>query len=131
MRVESLCANPYAPFAFKRYTSFDWKDEWIIFLKLQCEDIMRWEEDRKTRKEPAVRHVICWYDTNILQAIGEATDQTLNVRLRIVCCMVEKIPYLSEELKRIFVECMWDTYYKFLNSYYKDWYFKYINPLPF
>lgn len=76
--------------------------------------------------------VLAWYDTQILQQIGIASKTTLEVRIRIVCGMVNKLPIevLTRDLKIEFMECIWDTFRKFYDEW-NEWYCRYILQLPF
>lgn len=134
MVVNSLTVHPYTSWG-ARYNSFVIKDEWRIFINLANK-----EKEKYTFHEffskAKISHIIYWFDINILQEMlpfeNSISKITLDVRIRIVCGMINKIPshILSRELKIIFMECIWDTYKKFY-SRYNDWYCKWILGLPF
>ena len=135
MLVYSLTSRTNTPWG-DSYGSFEWKDEWQIFLNLENKEIrelsFRERCNWNDKSNPLIRHIICWFDRNVLQRIGEDSITTLNVRIRIVCGMINKVSpnKLSMELKRIFMECIWDTYYKFRRRH-NEWYCKWILQLPF
>lgn len=103
----------------EKYGRFKWDDNWETFLLVSS-------------KEQSVRHIIYWFDTNILRRIGKDSKTTLDVRIRIVCGMINKLSAsrITFQMKQNFMECIWDTYTKFSRNYY-DWYFKWIIKLPF
>lgn len=110
------------------YTAINWLPEWYTFVKLQNKEIK--QRDFNERKD--VAYIVYWFDTNILQKIGIDKLKTLRVRLRIICGMINKLPYtyISRPMKMAFMECIWDTYKKFNREYY-EYYYKYIIGLPF
>lgn len=120
MIVNSLAAHPYTLWG-RRYNSFKWRNEWYAFLKLADNDL-----------EGPIREIICWYDRNILQCLGKDHYLTLRVRIRIVCGMINKLrlPNVTREMKIEFMECIWDTYKQMEKEWY-EYYFKYIEQLPF
>lgn len=134
MVVNSFTVHPYTCWG-ARYNSFEIKDEWKIFINLANKEKEKYTF-HEFFKKATISHIIYWFDTNILQEMlpfENATSKiTLDVRIRIVCGMINKIPpyILSRELKIIFMECIWDTYKKFY-SRYNDWYCKWILELPF
>ena len=77
MVLYSLTNRVYTPWG-KQYQSFHWRASWWVYTNLE-----------KTHE--SVRHIIYWFDTNILQRIGKDTKFTLDVRIRIVCGMVNKL----------------------------------------
>lgn len=119
MVIYSLTNRVYTPWG-KQYQSFHWRPSWWVYIKLE-----------KTHK--SVRHIICWFDTNILQRIGKDTKVTLDVRIRIVCGMINKLSFknrISIAMKREFMECIWDTYQEFSKDYV-EYYCRYELGLPF
>ena len=128
MVVYSLTNKLYLSTSNIRYDSVNWKDDWKIFINLY---------DKQCRKKDwivdcTVGSVIYWFDTNIVQQIGKSSKTTLDVRIRIVCGMINSIPtgFLSRELKIQFMECIWDAYKK-LYATYVDWHCKWILGVPF
>lgn len=110
------------------YYKLKWKEEWKIFETLANKEI----NSLPFNCNKPIRHIMCWFDSNILQRIGKESNITLDVRIRIVCGMVNKVSpkSLSIELKREFMECIWDAYRNFRRSH-ENWYCKYILNLPF
>lgn len=106
MVLYSLTNRVYTPWG-KQYQSFHWRASWWVYTNLE-----------KTHE--SVRHIIYWFDTNILQRIGKDTKFTLDVRIRIVCGMVNKLSSnrISIAMKREFMECIWDAYQKVLKRLY-------------
>ena len=103
----------------------------LEFWKRAPEEIKDIEFHTFFRKQTLAK-VLAWYDTQILQQIGIASKITLEVRIRIVCGMVNQLPVevLTRDLKIEFMECIWDTFRK-LYSEWNEWYCKYILQLPF
>lgn len=124
--MDSLSNRVYTSWGV-RYNSFIWNPDWKIFINLSNKEI-----EQGWIKPNTIRYVICWFDTNILQRIGKEQLTTLEVRIRIVCGLVNKLPYtkLPRELKIIFMECIWDTFRKFYKSW-QEWHCKYVLNLPF
>lgn len=116
MVINSLTCYPYTKWG-RRYNQFKWDNNWYAFVK---------------SKNRQVSHCIFWFDYYILQRIGEDSKTTLNVRIRILCGMINKIPYpiLNREMKIAFMECIWNIFYAMWKDY-DDWYCKYILQLPF
>ena len=118
MVIYSLTSNVYTPWG-KQYQMFHWKPSWWVFIKL-------------SNKTKDVRHIIYWFDINILQRISKDTRFTLDVRIRIVCGMINNLTpiFISIDMKREFMECIWDAYQKFSKDYI-EYHCKYILQLPF
>lgn len=118
MVLHYLTNRVYTPWG-KQYQSFHWRPSWWVYIKL--EDTYK-----------PVRQIICWFDANILQRIGEDARFTLDVRIRIVCGMINKLSpdRISVDMKREFMECIWDTYQKFSKDY-MEYHCKYELGLPF
>ena len=118
MVLYSLTNRVYTPWG-KQYQSFHWRASWWVYTNLE-----------KTHE--SVRHIIYWFDTNILQRIGRDSNFTLNVRIRIVCGMINKLnpAKISMEMKREFMECIWDAYQKFSKDYI-EYHCRYELGLPF
>lgn len=108
----------YTPWG-KQYQMFHWRPSWWVFANL-------------SNKSKAIRHIICWYDANVLQRISKDTKLTLDVRIRIICGMINNLSPnpMSMDMKREFMECIWDTYQKFSKDYF-EYHCKYILQLPF
>lgn len=126
MVIHSLTNKVYTSWGV-RYELFNWRPEWYTFIRIQNREC---NKDEFHCISDSVKHIIYWFDTNILQKIGIDKEPTLRVRIRIVCGMVNKINYIPWPMKREFMECIWDTYRKF----YKEWneyYCKKILELPF
>ena len=96
------------------------------------------EEDRYNRpwiigfsggKDSTVLLTLVWI---ALQRIRKDSKTTLDVRVRIVCGMVNKLDAnkVSFELKIRFMECIWDTYKEFSRDW-EEWHAKWILGLPF
>lgn len=128
--IYSLTDQLYTPWGV-RYSSFTWQPEWYTFIRIQNREIKELEF-HEFFKTPTVAHIIYWFDTLILQQIDTADKKTINVRIRIVCGMVNKLPtkVLTRELKIQLMECIWDTYKQFEQSW-NDYYCKWILQLPF
>lgn len=118
MVLYSLTNRVYTPWG-KQYQSFHWRASWWVYTNLE-----------KTHE--SVRHIMYWFDTNILQRIGKDTKFTLDVRIRIVCGMVNKLSSnrISIAMKREFMECIWDAYQKFSKDY-MEYHCRYELGLPF
>lgn len=130
MKVNSLTTFSYTTWG-RKYNQFEWRDEWKIFLRIVEREI-RTIEFHKFFKTLTVSHILWFFDTQILQCIEDNRVTTLNVRIRILCGMINKLPtnVLTRDLKIQLTECIWDTYKKFKKSY-EDWYCYYILGLPF
>lgn len=125
--VTSLTNNVYTPWG-KSYQKFRWNADWNIFIKIA-------ERERKTssfKDTKSVNHIIYWFDTEVLQKINTERKVTLDVRIRIVCGMVNKVLHtkLSWELKQRFMQCIWDAYQEFSRDYI-EYNCRYILKLPF
>lgn len=116
MEVNYLTNHVYTNWG-KRYSSFNWTEEWKPFIN---------------NHSKSVNKILAWFDMNILQRIGKDTKFTTDVRIRIVCGMINKISYytLSREMKLSFMECIWDIYKQF-NSSFDEYHCRYILGLPF
>ena len=79
-----------------------------------------------------ISHIICWFDRNVIQRIGIDNKVTIQVRIRIICGMINKlfIPTVTREMKIEFMECIWDTY-KQMDKSWSDYYCLNILGLPF
>jgi CRISPR/Cas system CSM-associated protein Csm5 (group 7 of RAMP superfamily) len=112
----------------KLYSSYNWNLDWNIFVKIA------YNERKITNFKDAkpVNHIIYWFDTNILQRIRKDSKTTLDVRVRIICGMINKLDAnkVSFELKIRFMECIWDTYKEFSRDW-EEWHAKWILGLPF
>ena len=80
-------------------------------------------------KDSTVLLTLVWI---ALQRIRKDSKTTLDVRVRIVCGMVNKLDAnkVSFELKIRFMECIWDTYKEFSRDW-EEWHAKWILGLPF
>lgn len=125
--VNALTNKVYTPWG-KRYNIFNWNKEWDTFIKISDKEV--YTKDFTENKH--VRHIIYWYDTNILQRISIDSKFTLDVRIRIVCGMINKLNSnkITFRMKIIFMECIWDTYREFTRDY-SNYYCKNILNLPF
>lgn len=125
--VNALTNKVYTPWG-KRYNIFNWNKEWNTFIKISNKEVYTKEF---TENKP-VRHIIYWYDANILQRISIDSKFTLDVRIRIVCGMINKLNSnkITFRMKIIFMECIWDTYREFTRDY-SNYYCKNILNLPF
>lgn len=120
MVVYHLTNRVYTPWG-KQYSMFHWRPSWWVFITIAA---------KYNNKE--VNHIIYWFDTNILNRISKDTRQTLDVRIRIVCGMINKLnpAKMSRPMKQEFMECIWDAYMKFSKDYY-EYHCKYELCLPF
>lgn len=127
MVLFSLTNKTYTPWG-KQYKQFHWKSSWWVFINFANKERATMEFN----EVKPVNHIIYWFDTEVLQKIGKDTVFTLDVRIRIVCGMINKLPYnkISMDMKREFMECIWDTYQKFSRDY-MDYYCMYVIELPF
>lgn len=125
--INSIAGKTYTHWGVP-YHNFKWKQEWNIFETLANKEI----NSLPFNCEKPIRHIMYWFDKNVLQQIGIEKKVTLDVRIRIVCGMINKLSpnRLSIELKREFMECIWDAYRNFGRSQ-EDWYCKYVLNLPF
>lgn len=132
-KIQSLTDEPYTHWG-KRYNSFDWHPNWFTFIRIQNKEVGptrdRTGKDWYHYYKPSVHYVIYFFDRYILQRIREDNKQTLDVRIRITCGLINKIDYIPWTMKREFMECIWDAYKKFYKSWY-EYYYKYILELPF
>lgn len=112
------------------YSKFEWDDNWKIFLRLSEKE--RLNVDFHSPQKKYVNNIITFFDNGILQRMRKDTLTTLDVRIRAICGMVAKIPYmvLSRDLKVMFMLCIWDAYKKFY-SRYMEWHCRYELELPF
>lgn len=128
MVIHSLTNKIYLNGGIK-YSSINWRNEWYAFINLYKKEIKESDSIHNYSKD-RIGYIICWFDQNILQKIGEDTDQTLNVRIRIVCGMINNLTVIPREMKIEFMECIWDTFNK-LKREYTEWYCHWILQLPF
>lgn len=129
MEVNSLYGHPYTTWG-RRYNQFKWNDDWNIFLRI-AEKERIFEDSHGLRAKP-VNTVLAFLDVRILQRIGKDPITTLDVRIRVVCGLVNKISHmiLSRELKLRFMDCIWDIYKQFSKDYI-EYHCKYVLELPF
>ena len=127
MVIHSLTNHIYTGWGAK-YSDFNWRPEWYTFIRIQ---------NREIKKKPFgsykhVAHIIYFFDNMILQRIGKDHRVTLDVRIRIVCGLINNTSpkILTIPMKREFMECIWDIYKKFMNEWY-EYYYRYILELPF
>ena len=125
--VTCLSNKVYTPWG-KQYSSMNWREDWNIFIRLAEKEVT----SKSFKETKSINHIIYWFDTEILQKIHVDKKVTLDVRIRIVWGMVNKISYqtMSRELKQNFMECIWDAYQKFSKDYI-DYHCRYILELPF
>lgn len=111
-----------------KYSSFNWRPEWYVFIRMQNREL----NTMPFHVHKPVAHIIYFFDTNILQRFGKDSEATLQVRIRIVCGLINKIPHtvMSRPMKLAFMECIWDAYKKFKAEWY-EYYYRYILELPF
>lgn len=126
--VTSCLTNHVYSTSGKLYSKFNWNPDWSIFIKIAA-------NERKTMSFKAIKpvnHIICWFDRNILQRIGKDSKTTLDVRVRIICGMINKLDAnkVSFKMKMRFMECIWDAYKEFSRDYF-EWHAKWILGLPF
>lgn len=127
MVLYSLTNRVYTPWG-KQYQSFHWRPSWKMFINLANREL----KINSFRDIKPINHIIYWFDTMILQRIGKDTKFTLDVRIRIVCGMINKLfsDKISIAMKREFMECIWDTYQEFSKDYI-EYYCRYELGLPF
>lgn len=126
MEIYSLSNRIYTTWGVQ-YHNFIWDPNWKIFINLADKEIQNgWI------KPNSIRYIICWFDRNILQRLGKDSIATLKVRIRVVCGLVNKLPYtkLPRDLKITFMECIWHAFHEFYSKW-KEWHCKYILRLPF
>lgn len=125
--VNALTDKVYTSWG-KQYNTFNWNIEWNVFIKISNKEV----NTKEFLENKPVRHIIYWYDTNILQKIGIDSKFTLDVRIRIICGMINKLDSnkITFQMKITFMECIWDTYRKFIKDY-NNYYCKNILHLPF
>lgn len=62
-------------------------------------------------KHPNICKIISWFDTMILQEMSRNVKKiTLDVRIRIVCGMINKDIFLTKDLKLELMELIWTKY---------------------
>lgn len=127
MLINSLTSYIYTVWGAK-YSDFNWRPEWYAFIRMQNKEI----KERPFNAYKPVAHIIYFFDTKVLQRIGKDHRVTLDVRIRIVCGLINQLSpnKVSIPMKREFMECIWDTYKKFMREW-EEYYFKYILQLPF
>lgn len=127
MVIYSISNKIYTPWG-KQYQLFHWKPSWWVFLKIAEKE----RQNLSFKAKKPVNHILYWFDTNILQRINKDSTFTLDVRIRIVCGMINKLSpnKLSLDMKREFMECIWDTYQKFSKDYI-EYHCRYELGLPF
>lgn len=128
MVIHSLTNKIYLNCGIK-YSSINWRNEWYTFIKLYNKEIKEQNSIHHYSKN-RIGYIICWFDENIIQKIGKDSEQTLNVRIRIICGMINNLTIIPREMKIEFMECIWDTYRK-LRREYNNWYCHWILQLPF
>lgn len=126
MVINSLTNYIYTPWGV-RYNQFNWRNEWYCFLNINKKQVkslgiyseLDYIHNCNTKSKYTTAHLLYWFDTNILQRISKDSTQTLDVRVRILCGMVNKISprELTIPMKQKFMECIWDTYRKFNGSW--------------
>lgn len=127
MDIHALTNRVYTPWG-KPYSKMCWRNSWNVYINLAT-------RERKTsnfKEITPINHIIYWFDTNILQRIGKDSSNTLDVRIRIICGLINKLSHkeISIDMKREFMECIWDAYKKFSKDYV-EWHCKYILSIPF
>lgn len=127
MVIHSLTNNVYTYWGM-RYSEINWDDRWSTYTRIQNRQIA----ESFITKKYSVKSIISWFDQEILQKIGKEkfAITTLNVRIRIVCGMVNKNVELTRDQKLELLECIWDTYRKFTEKW-NDYYCLNILGLPF
>lgn len=109
----------------ERYGKFNWEG-WEPFIKIR---------DNRTNKKTfstkvELPHIIGWLDREVLQQIGVSTYTTIDVRIRIICGMINNCIQLNWQQKQKLMELIWDIRKQF-NKSYTDYYCKYIAQVPF
>lgn len=110
------------------YKDISWNINWKTFINLYYKELEN--KEFHTYTQDSIQHIICWFDRNIIQRIPYDDKITLDVRIRIICGMVNKLTVIPRELKISLMECIWDTYKKFYQAY-SNYYCHYILELPF
>lgn len=127
MVLFSVTNRVYTPWG-KQYQQFHWRTSWWVFINLATKE----RTTNQFMSNKPINHILYWFDNEILQKIGKDTRFTLDVRVRIVCGMINKLSpsKVSMDMKREFMECIWDTYQKFSKDY-MEYHCKYELGLPF
>lgn len=131
IKVHCISNNVYTKLG-KRYDSFSWDEDWKIILGIIKKELngIPLHKSCKTIlfNKYTLTYIIYWYDKNILQQIDKITifTPTLNVRLRIVQSLVDKLSF-DDNLKRIIKQCLVNTYKEFRAAAYEE----YSKELPF
>lgn len=74
------------------------KPEWNKFFKM-------------AEKHKSIKDILCWFDKNILRQMSISTKKsTLDVRIRIICGMINKNTFLTRDLKFELMELIWYKY---------------------
>lgn len=62
-------------------------------------------------KNPDIKYILCWFDKKILQQMLVSTKRTtLDVRIRIICGLINKNKFLTRDLKIELMELIWKKY---------------------
>ena len=132
MIVHNLYYGPYYAYG-QRYNSVNWRNEWYTFLKLAEKEREEYEFNSSfLQSYNSINHILYWFDANVIQSIDKVSKTTLNVRIRIICGMINKMQNkkITREIKIELMECIWDAYNKLYRQYF-DWYCLNILQLPF
>lgn len=118
MKINCLWINTFTPTG-RHYSYFHWDNDWYCFINL-------------AKKHKDVRYIILFLDYQILQKIGKDSEKTVNVRIRILCGLINKISpeIMSIYMKSRLMECVWNITRQFKKDY-NEWYCKNILELPF
>lgn len=86
---------------------------------------------RMASKHKDIEEILCWFDKYILRQISRTTKTTtLDVRIRIVCGMINKNTFLTRDLKYELMELIW-TKYKEKTKLFNDFVARSICGVPF
>lgn len=122
----------------ERYSKIEWCNYWATVLETCHLERIRKVHNIHSDNKLTLTHIVYWFDINILQQFPlteQVDDSTLDVRMRIVCGMInklistDKIKY-SDTFKQETINALQDTYRKFYNKWW-DWYSINVLELPF
>ena len=132
MIIYNLYHGPYYVYG-QKYSDVKWRNEWYTFLKLAEKEREEYKFNSSfLQSYNSINHILYWFDANIIQSIDKVSKTTLNVRIRIICGMINKMQNkkITREIKIELMECIWDAYNKLYQQYF-DWYCLNILQLPF
>lgn len=82
-------------------------------------------------KHSDIKYILCWFDKNVLRQISMSTSTiTLDVRIRIICGIINKNTFLTRDLKIELMELIWSKY-KERQRLFSDFVARSIHKVPF